>query len=826
MCFISRKSDVAGSKPRTRTASVVKSLIFFCLVLIFSSQAIRAENYAKGELLVKFRNGTASADAFSTHLTLGARVLEEFPELKWQRVKLPAGLSVEEGVRQYARFAGVEDVQPNYYYHLAVTPDDTRFSEMYGMQKISAPAAWDLTTGSSNVVVAVIDTGIKYTHEDLAANMWHNEGEIQGNGIDDDGNGFVDDFYGYDFFFNDSDPLDEHGHGTHVAGTIGAVGNNALGVTGVNWNVRLMAIKIYDSTGFGTTSAMLINAYNYLRMMRQRGVNIRVTNNSYSGCDEACGYDQATKDAIDALGAADVLQVFAAGNNGRNVDTMPAYPGSYNSPSILTVASSTSTDARSGFSNFGTANVDVAAPGSGILSTIMSGANYGTLSGTSMASPHVAGSAALLYSMNPDLSAASLKATLMNTVDQLSQWNGVVKTGGRINIANALQNQTVCDIALDRTFQHVFPEGGSFSINVTAPANCDYSIAKDAAAFFVIITSADTGSGNSTVTFNVENNSGLPRSGTIKIGDKNFMVNQNPGKIFPHRGYLDFNGDGRTDFVAIQDVAGGMLWHNYLSLMGYSPVSFGLFNDDIPVPGHYDSDLQNDIAVWRNSTGTFYILRSIDSTVQIVQFGMPGDNPAVTQDFDGDGLADFAVTRQEGGKLVWYVAQTTGGFRIEQFGNATDKALRGDYDGDGRADLAVYRPETDSPANTFFVLKSSDGGLLATQFGISATDRIVPADYDGDGKTDFAVWRETDGVWHYLKSSDGSYQAFQFGSPGDLPTPGDYDGDGRTDFSVWRPEAGPNEPGVFYVYSVLSGFQSFGWGNSTMKLPANSIGSQ
>ncbi len=189
--------------------------------------------------------------------------------------------------------------------------------------------------------------------------MWSNPGETPGNGIDDDSNGFIDDVYGYDFRFNDADPLDEHGHGTHVAGTIGAKGNNALGVVGVNWHVRLMAIKIYDATGFGTTSAMLINAYNYVRLMKTNGVNIRVTNNSYSGCDEACGYDQATKDALDAMGNAGILNVFAAGNDNTNIDTSPAFPAGYTSPSVLSVASSTSTDARSGFSNYGAENVDL-----------------------------------------------------------------------------------------------------------------------------------------------------------------------------------------------------------------------------------------------------------------------------------------------------------------------------------------------------------------------------------------------------------------------------------------------------------------------------------
>ena len=366
-----------------------------------------------------------------------------------------------------------------------------------------------------------------------------------------------------------------------------------------------------------------------------------------------------------------------------------------------------------------------------------------------------------------------------------------------------------------------FPKADHFQLTCQRRRIVITQLLKD--AFFITITSEDTGSGNSIVTFSVPYNSELPRGGTITIGDKTFSVSQSADKIFPHSGFLDFNGDGRTDYSAIQNVNGAMIWHNYLSVNGYQPVNFGLFNDDVPVPAQYDADFSNDIAVWRNSTGTFYILRTADSTVKVVQFGSAGDDPTLTQDFDGDELADPAVVRKQNGKLVWYVALSSGGFKIEQFGNETDKPLRGDFDGDGKADLAVYRPASGSPANTFYVSKSTNHSLMVVPFGISTTDKIVPADYDGDGKTDFAVWRETDGVWHYLKSSDGSYNAIQFGTSGDLPTQGDYDGDGRTDFSVWRPGANANEQGVFYIYSALSGYKTFGWGNSTMKIPANTL---
>ena len=269
---------------------------------------------------------------------------------------MPEGLSVKNALKQYENFAEVEYVQPNFYYHLLATPNDPQYTNtaMYGLGKIGAPQAWDLSTGSSDIVVADIDTGMRYTHEDLAANAWKNPGEINGNGIDDDDNGFIDDYYGWDFFYNDSNPIDDAGgHGTHTAGTIGAVGNNGVGVVGVNWNVKIMPLKIYSPNGTDSTSAMLVNAYSYVRMMKLRGVNIRVTNNSYGGCGEACGYDQATKDALDGMGDAGVLNVFAAGNDNTNNEVSPHYPSNYTSPSILAVAASTSTDTRASFSSYG-----------------------------------------------------------------------------------------------------------------------------------------------------------------------------------------------------------------------------------------------------------------------------------------------------------------------------------------------------------------------------------------------------------------------------------------------------------------------------------------
>lgn len=513
--------------------------LFFTLVLFSTAVFAQAkgEPYVKGELLIKFREGTSKSKMSAFKSRSGVEHLQTLGSSGWQRVKLRGSGDVKRAAASLKNEPEIEYAQPNYYYRLVATPNDPQWGNagLYGLPKISAPAAWDLTTGSSNVVVAVIDTGIRYTHEDLAANIWTNPGEIQGNGIDDDGNGFADDVYGYDFYFNDPDPIDEHGHGTHVAGTIGAVGNNMLGVVGVNWNVRMMAIKIYDADGFGTTSAMLVSAYNYIRIMKERGINIRVTNNSYAGCDEACGYDQATKDGIDAMGAAGILNVFAAGNNGWNNDAAaaPAYPAYYDSPSILSVASSTSTDARSSFSNWGPVSVDLAAPGSIILSTTNgSNSSYGNSSGTSMAAPHVAGAAALLAGYNPSLSVASLKATLMNSGDPLTGWDTTpIKTNGRLNVSNALQSQTVCSLTLTSSSILVSRKGGYAEIGVSSGPNCDFPITAD--RYWIRIRGTGVTSGSGTLKIYIDNSQYLSRTGSLKIGERIIPVMQGSALNFP-----------------------------------------------------------------------------------------------------------------------------------------------------------------------------------------------------------------------------------------------------------------------------------------------------
>jgi subtilisin family serine protease len=509
-----------------RISSLLTAVTVILISTIFAMPQAKADAYVQNEVLIKIDSSASARRSVDNAIARGARALEKFNDLGWQRIRVPAGMTVEDAIRQYQKLDGVIAVQPNYYYRLLQTPNDPDFglAGMYGMTKINAPAAWDLSTGSSSVVVANIDTGIRYTHADLAANIWTNPGEpATPNGIDDDSNGFIDDYYGWDFRYNDSDPVDQNGHGTHTSGTIGAVGNNLTGVVGVNWNVRIMAIKIYSPTGTDTTSAMLIAAYQYVLLMKNSGVNIRVTNNSYGGCLEACGYDQATKDAIDALGNAGILNVFAAGNAGTNNDVAPHYPSNYTSPSVLAVGGSNSTDARA--FNYGAVSVDLAAPGVGIRSTTAgSNTSYGNSSGTSMATPHVAGAAALLSAYNPELSAASLKATLMNTVDVLPQFAGFNRTGGRLNVGSALSNQTVCNFSLSSTAITARTKGGYYSVDMTAAQNCDYSIKSN--VNWIHVSGSDVGSGNGNISFYVRLNRGISRVGTVTIGGQTVTVTQ------------------------------------------------------------------------------------------------------------------------------------------------------------------------------------------------------------------------------------------------------------------------------------------------------------
>jgi subtilisin family serine protease len=344
----------------------------------------------------------------------------------------------------------------------ATVPNDQFYGQLWGMEKIDAPEAWDTTTGgkSGDLVVVVIDTGIDYTHQDLRDNMWTNPGEVAGNGVDDDGNGFVDDVYGYNFVSSNGNPYDDHYHGTHCAGTIAGVGNNGIGVTGVMWDAQLMAVKILDSGGSGSWAGA-ISGINYTAMMLERGVNVLVSSNSWGG-----GGASGLQQAVERYGQAGGLFVAAAGNNGSS---STFYPAGYSSANIISVAASDENDNRASFSNYGASWVDIAAPGVGIFSC-KPGNQYQSLNGTSMATPHVAGAAALLWDLvgTDNATWQDIQEVLYQSVDPLS-WGSQLSTGGRLNLAKAME-------LLDWTVESSTPADGQvvrtpvtdFTVNFTA----------------------------------------------------------------------------------------------------------------------------------------------------------------------------------------------------------------------------------------------------------------------------------------------------------------------------------------------------------------------
>jgi hypothetical protein len=411
--------------------------------------------YEPSRIIVRLDPGTRVAQIHN--IVPGATFEQELHAIPGARVvNLPAGTSVETAVAQFRQCQFVRYAEPSYYRTLQATiPNDAFFGNLYGMHNtgqsggtldadIDAPEAWDLTTGSSSFVVAVFDTGIDFNHPDLAANVWINPGEIAGNSIDDDGNGFVDDIRGWNWFSNNNNVNDLHGHGTHVSGTIGGAGNNSIGVAGVNWNVKIMPMKIFSDGGTYAGDAAVVSAMNYVI-----NKGIKVSNHSWGGGP----FSTALRDGIAALRNAGHLFIAAAGNHGGNNDAGPFYPASYGDPTraghmldnVIAVAATTRTDTKASFSAWGLNSVHLGAPGLDTFSTwptALIASGYNTISGTSMATPHVTGTAALAWAFSPSSNYLEIKNAILAGVDPNNalRTNGPnpVATGGRLNVHKTL----------------------------------------------------------------------------------------------------------------------------------------------------------------------------------------------------------------------------------------------------------------------------------------------------------------------------------------------------------------------------------------------------
>ncbi|MDT5270659.1 MAG: hypothetical protein QOH49_2845, partial [Acidobacteriota bacterium] len=483
-----------------------------------ASSERKSRPFVPGEILVRFRGESKAAAARQSVSALRASDGRDIPV----EFETPPGLQVVRGL-SLARvsaddtLAAVESLralpevlyaEPNYVRRKFNTPNDPSFADQWALRNtgqsqgvagadIDAEPAWNTTTGSSQVVVGIVDEGIDINHPDLQSNIWTNPAEVPGNGVDDDGDGFADDVHGWDFFHNDATVFDAHGafpadetdaHGTHVAGIIGASGNNGQGVSGINWNVKLLPIKILGQEGEAaapSTVLQTVRAYGYAKTLRDlynssggaKGANLRVLNNSYGGYGES----QAERDAIRALGDAGILFVAASGNDGRSNDRTPVFPAGYNEPNVITVGASTRYDNPAVFSNYGARSVHMVAPGEDILSTTPGG-TYTYADGTSMAAPHVAGAAALVCAADPSISLSRLRAALLFGGDSLQSLapqadffssTGYI-TGRRLNAAGALASAAEADStppSAAANFRVTSQQGRTVNLEWTAPGD-------------------------------------------------------------------------------------------------------------------------------------------------------------------------------------------------------------------------------------------------------------------------------------------------------------------------------------------------------------------
>jgi hypothetical protein len=399
---------------------------------VCAAEAGRA-SYREGELLVQFRPGVPEGARDRLHQRLKGKTLRRM-QGNVQHIALPPQLGVEEAVALYRADPLVRHAEPNYLVRRAILPDDSDFPQQWYLYNtgqrfannqrgtegvdIGAPEAWELHTGSGDIIVAVLDSGVDYLHPDLAANIWNNPGEVA-DGRDSDGNGKIDDLRGWNFVNNNNniEDNDQASHGTHASGIIGAIGNNALGVSGINWRVQLMPLKFLDADGSGFV-AHAIAAIDYAVAH-----GARVINASYgypADCTVVPSPSVLERQAIERALQAGVLVVAAAGNSGCNNDLTPFYPASHPVANIIAVAASDPRDSLATFSSYGPTSVHLAAPGVLILSTLRQEA-YGYLSGTSMAAPMVSGAAALLFSYRPELSVSAARQYLLESSLRLTE---------------------------------------------------------------------------------------------------------------------------------------------------------------------------------------------------------------------------------------------------------------------------------------------------------------------------------------------------------------------------------------------------------------------
>jgi len=475
-----------ASPPATRRFGPKALFLLFLAVMLATSSAAGTSTNATpalpSRILVKPKRGQSLA---ALHQHTGAEVLAHFPAMGNLEVISPAaGGSVDALLEQYQQSDLVEYAERDHLVRALAEPNDpnyqngncwhlNNFGQAGGFAgaDINAKNAWSVRTDAAGVIVAVLDSGVRSAHQDLTSNLWRNPGEISGNGLDDDGNGYVDDIYGINAISNNGNPSDDYGHGSHVAGIIGALGNNNAGVVGVCWTVQLMICKFLNSTGYGSISDA-IKCIDYARLKGAKIINLSWGDPGYNS--------QALYDAIASARTAGIIVVCACGNSNENNDISPLFPASFNLDNIISVAATTRWDERASFSCYGLTTVDLGAPGDTIYSCWNnSNTAYQFLSGTSMAAPMVAGACALVWAQYPSASYSQVINRILSNVDPLPELAGKCVTGGRLNLTKALTAApaaTLTVIASDNTAiigttntaSFTFTRAGDVSTDLTA----------------------------------------------------------------------------------------------------------------------------------------------------------------------------------------------------------------------------------------------------------------------------------------------------------------------------------------------------------------------
>lgn len=459
-------------------------------VSITANANINAEA-VPGEYVVRMKPSVREMSTTQISRTLGAFVKETIPSQNIVVVKRAHFESAESAVKVLAQNPLVDIAEPNYIYRANKLSNDPMMESLWGLKNvgqrdpkgqvgvagvdIGAEQAWDITTGDPNLVIAVIDTGVDYNHPDLKDNLWVNHAEANGQpGVDDDGNGVIDDIHGYNAITNSGNATDDQGHGSHCAGTIGAKGDNGVGIVGVVWQAKIMSVKFLSASGSGSL-ADAIKAIDYATKM-----GAKVMSNSWGGG----GFSQTLLDSIKRSHEAGALFVAAAGNENNNNDTRASYPATYDVANIISVAAIDNKGAKASFSSYGKRTVHLGAPGVNVWSS--TGGGYQSFSGTSMATPHVSGVAALVWGHEPNLTALQVKERLLATAKPIASMKGKTRTGAMVNAYAALtntvpapdMNDPVNWRAVDATYASASPYGKN--INET------YEIRVDGATEFAL----------------------------------------------------------------------------------------------------------------------------------------------------------------------------------------------------------------------------------------------------------------------------------------------------------------------------------------------------